>query len=55
VAVGYLVDDVDAATLAAVAAGAILVDPPADEPWGERQSVLTDPDGHVVCLVSPAR
>ena len=55
VAVGYTVDDVDAATLAAVAAGATLVDPPVDEPWGERQSVLTDPDGNVVCLVSPPR
>jgi catechol 2,3-dioxygenase-like lactoylglutathione lyase family enzyme len=55
VAIGYTVDDVDAATLAAVAAGATIVDPPADEPWGERQSVLTDPDGHVICLVSPPR
>lgn len=55
VAVGYTVADVDAATRAAVAAGATVVDPPADEPWGERQSVLTDLDGHVVCLVSPPR
>jgi uncharacterized glyoxalase superfamily protein PhnB len=21
------------------------------QPWGERQAVLTDPDGHVFCLV----
>jgi uncharacterized glyoxalase superfamily protein PhnB len=32
----------------------LVVDPPADQPWGERQAVLTDPDGHVVCLVAPA-
>lgn len=25
---------------------------PADQPWGERQAVLTDPDGHVRCLVA---
>ena len=34
-------------------AGADVLDPPDDQPWGERQSVLTDPDGHVVCLVKP--
>ena len=51
VAVSFVVDDVDAATAAAEKAGATVVDPPADKPWGERQAVLTDPDGHVVCLV----
>lgn len=54
VAISFLVDDVDATTAAAVAAGAAVVDAPADQPWGERQAVLLDPDGHVVCLVSPA-
>ncbi|WP_328367991.1 VOC family protein [Micromonospora zamorensis] len=54
VAVSFLVSDVDAATAAAVKAGAQVVDAPADQPWGERQSVLTDPDGHVICLVTPA-
>ncbi|MCF0094162.1 VOC family protein [Micromonospora sp. MH99] len=54
VAVSFLVSDVDAATAAAVEAGAQVVDAPADQPWGERQSVLTDPDGHVLCLVTPA-
>jgi uncharacterized glyoxalase superfamily protein PhnB len=53
VAVSFLVDDVDAATALAVKAGATVVDEPADQPWGERQSVLTDPDGHVLCLVAP--
>jgi uncharacterized glyoxalase superfamily protein PhnB len=33
--------------------GAAVIDAPADQPWGERQAVLTDPDGHVVCLVAP--
>ena len=50
VALSFAVDDVDALTDAAVSAG--VLDAPADQPWGERQAVLTDPDGHVVCLVS---
>jgi predicted enzyme related to lactoylglutathione lyase len=53
VAASLQVDDVDDATAAAVAAGAHVLDPPGDQPWGERQSVLTDADGHVLCLVSP--
>ena len=44
----------DAVTAAAEKAGATVLDPPADQPWGERQAVLTDPDGHVFCLVSSA-
>jgi catechol 2,3-dioxygenase-like lactoylglutathione lyase family enzyme len=53
VAISLLVDDVDAATAAALVAGAAVIDAPGDQPWGERQSVLIDPDGHVVCLVAP--
>jgi catechol 2,3-dioxygenase-like lactoylglutathione lyase family enzyme len=53
VAASFLVDDVDASTAAAEKAGAAVLDAPADQPWGERQAVLTDPDGHVFCLVSP--
>lgn len=53
VAASYLVDDVDEVTAAAEKAGAAVVDAPADQPWGERQAVLTDTDGHVFCLVSP--
>ncbi|MCX5068804.1 VOC family protein [Micromonospora lupini] len=53
VAASFLVSDVDEATAAAQKAGAQVVDAPADQPWGERQSVLTDPDGHVLCLVAP--
>jgi uncharacterized protein YndB with AHSA1/START domain/catechol 2,3-dioxygenase-like lactoylglutathione lyase family enzyme len=52
VAVSYLVHDVDAVTALAEKAGATVVDAPADQPWGERQAVLTDPDGHVFCLVA---
>lgn len=54
IAVSFLVGDVDAATAAAVQGGGTVVDAPADQPWGERQSVLTDPDGHVICLVAAA-
>ena len=53
VAVSFLVWDVDATTAAAERAGAEVIDAPADQPRGERQSVLTDPDGHVLCLVAP--
>jgi uncharacterized glyoxalase superfamily protein PhnB len=53
VSVSYLVDDVDVATAAAQQAGATVVDAPADQPWQERQAVLTDVDGHVFCLVAP--
>jgi len=55
VAPSFAVDDVDAATSEAVAAGAIVLDAPTDQPWGERQSVLRDPDGHVICLVAATR
>jgi catechol 2,3-dioxygenase-like lactoylglutathione lyase family enzyme len=54
VAASFVADDVDAVTAAAEKAGATVLDAPADQPWGERQAVLTDPDGHVFCLVSPA-
>jgi predicted enzyme related to lactoylglutathione lyase len=55
VAAAFAVDDVDAATAAAEAAGCVVLVEPADQPWDERQSVLTDPDGHVVCLVARQR
>jgi len=54
VTASFAVDDVDASAAAAARAGAAVVDAPADQPWGERQAVLTDPDGHVLCLVAPA-
>ncbi|GAB3390507.1 VOC family protein [Humibacter soli] len=53
VTASFAVEDVDRATAEAVAAGCSIVRGPGDEPWGERQSVLHDPDGHVVCIVGP--
>jgi predicted enzyme related to lactoylglutathione lyase len=53
VAISFGVDDEDAMTEAAIAAGASVIKEPADQPWGERQSVLHDVDGHVFCLVAP--
>jgi predicted enzyme related to lactoylglutathione lyase len=55
VAISFGVDDVDAVTIAAVEAGASVIKEPADQPWGERQSVLHDVDGHLFCLVAPLR
>jgi predicted enzyme related to lactoylglutathione lyase len=49
----FRVADVDGAVRSAVAAGATIVDPPEDQSWGERQAVLHDVDGHVLCLVTP--
>ena len=54
VAPSFRVADVDAVTAGAVRAGATVVDAPADQPWGERQSVLRDVDGHILCLVTPS-
>lgn len=53
VAASFRVDDVDAAAESALLAGASIIDPPADQAWGERQAVLHDADGHVLCLVAP--
>jgi catechol 2,3-dioxygenase-like lactoylglutathione lyase family enzyme len=55
VAISLGVEDVDVATGLAVAAGASIVKVPTDEAWGERQSVLRDVDGHVLCLVTPLK
>lgn len=53
IAPSFRVDDVDAATTDALLVGATVIDEPADQAWGERQSVLHDVDGHVLCLVAP--
>lgn len=42
------VDDVDAAYRSAQAAGADIVYPLTDEPWGVRRFFMRDPDGHVI-------
>jgi len=53
VAASFRVDDVDAAAESALLAGATIIDAPSDQAWGERQAVLHDVDGHVLCLVAP--
>ncbi len=46
------VDDVDAAHAAALDAGAEIVHPLTDEPWGVRQFFVRDPDGHVLDVLA---
>lgn len=46
------VDDVDACHAAAVQAGAEIVHPLTDEPWGVRRFFVRDPDGHVINVLS---
>jgi len=50
VAIGFAVPDLEATVTAWVDAGGRVVDPPATQPWGERMAVVTDVDGHIVCL-----
>jgi catechol 2,3-dioxygenase-like lactoylglutathione lyase family enzyme len=49
------VDDVDAAYAAALAAGAEVVHPLTDEPWGVRRFFVRDPHGHVLNVLSHRR
>jgi catechol 2,3-dioxygenase-like lactoylglutathione lyase family enzyme len=46
------VSDVDACHAAAVRAGADIVHPLTDEPWGVRRFFVRDPNGHVVNVLS---
>ncbi|MER6100113.1 VOC family protein [Streptomyces sp. NPDC001728] len=46
------VDDVDAAYAAVLAAGAEIVHPLTDEPWGVRRFFTRDPDGRVINVLS---
>jgi predicted enzyme related to lactoylglutathione lyase len=48
--VDFVVADIDAAIARAVAAGAVLERPVADNAWG-RLALLADPFGHGFCLV----
>ena len=43
-------DDCDEAADALVAAGAALIEAPADQPWGERVARVLDPDGNHVII-----
>ncbi|WP_127357363.1 VOC family protein [Actinacidiphila soli] len=47
------VPDVDSLSARAAAAGAELLSPPADMPYGARQSMLRDPFGHVWIFLTP--
>lgn len=44
------VDDCDRAVEHLAAAGVTVVEPPTDQPWGERVARVQDPDGNVVVL-----
>jgi uncharacterized glyoxalase superfamily protein PhnB len=46
------VDDVDAAYARAMEAGAEVVHPLTDEPWGVRRFFVCDPDGNVLDILS---
>jgi len=48
------VDDCDHATEHLAAAGVLVIQPPSDQPWGERVARVHDPDGNVVCLAQAA-
>ena len=47
-------DDCDAAVATLSAAGAPVVDPPRDQPWGERVARVLDPDGNVIIVGAKA-
>jgi catechol 2,3-dioxygenase-like lactoylglutathione lyase family enzyme len=53
-AVSVQVDDVDAAYARAINAGAEVVHPLTDEPWGVRRFFVRDPDGNVLNILSHA-
>lgn len=50
-----IVDDVDAFTAKAVAAGATVVMPVADQFWGDRYGVIADPFGHHWSIATPGK
>jgi lactoylglutathione lyase len=53
--VAFFVADVDAEHERLSQAGAEILAPPTDRPWGERTLHLADPDGNVVELTRPKR
>jgi uncharacterized glyoxalase superfamily protein PhnB len=55
VTIHLIVDDADAVTTRAVAAGAKLLMPVADMFWGDRYGVLEDPFGHRWAVATPKR
>jgi uncharacterized glyoxalase superfamily protein PhnB len=55
VTIHLVVDDVDAATARAVAAGATVIMPVADQFWGDRYGIVEDPFGHRWSLATPQK
>ena len=51
VALTFAVAGLDRVVERWTAAGGAVLDPPAEQPWGERMAVVRDADGHIVCLV----
>jgi predicted enzyme related to lactoylglutathione lyase len=51
--VGFDVDDIDAAHTLALAAGAVLIHAPRDEPWG-RTARYRDFDHNIISLTAPS-
>jgi lactoylglutathione lyase len=45
-------DDSDAGVAKLRAAGVPIIDEPADQPWGERMAVVSDPDGNKVIIAT---
>ena len=51
-------DDADAAVDRVIAAGATLLEPASDQPWGERVALVADPEGNRIrigAVLSPDR
>ena len=51
ISASFGVEDLDGTCARWAAVGGVVVDEPADQPWGERMAVVRDPDGHLICLV----
>lgn len=53
--IGWQIDDVDTAVEGWRRAGATVIAPPADTPWGTRMAVVAGPDGLRLCPFSITR
>jgi len=53
--IGLVTEDVPAAHVAALAAGATELAPPATKPWGQVVSYVRAPDGCLIELCTPVR
>ena len=52
VALSFCIRELDAVCSEWASTGGVVVDAPAEQPWGERMAVVRDPDGHFVCLTA---